>query len=737
MVCPRAIRHGAVWAALSLGVLAAAGCNSPYPDSDEGRNITYTFLLEEPNHLDPAQAYGGQAYPLLYQILEPPFQYHFLKRPYTISPLTAAEVPRPEKRTVAWQGKTVEATVYTIRIKPGIRYQNHPCFVEANRRLSDSDARHIRSVYDFTETATSELVAADYVLAIRRLADPRLACPVLPTMEQNILGLGQYGDALEAALEAERKRRREASGPFYNEEQDEKVNPIRLDYGAYACPGVRAVDSHTFEVVLPHPYPQILYWMILPFFAPIPTEALEFFDQRVLLERSIIFDRNPVGTGPYKMVEYDPANQIVLARNENFRDERYPGLPQPPADDTKACALYKTMRDEGMLQDAGKPLPMIDRAVYRMDKEWIPRWNKFLQGYYDVSEIGGDVFDQAVSLTSQGDAILSDEMARRGIRLLTTPALIVRYLAFNMNDPVVGGYSEKQRKLRQAISIAYDVEEEITIFENGCGTPAHSPIPPEVFGYEEGEAAMNAVVYRWDAQRKRPVRRSLDEAKRLLAEAGYADGFGPDGQPLTIRFDNAWVATAHRPRLRFVAKQFGKLGIRLDIRTTDNNRLWEKVLDGNYQLLAWGWLADYPDPENYLFLLYGPNSRSKGGSENNANYANPEFDRRFRDMRNIENTPHRLTIIRRMNRIAQQDAPWIFGLHPVTYWLVHQWYGNSYPHAMSTNTLKYRKIDAGARAERRRAWNAPRWTPVLVVVALLAIASIPAIRAAVRHAREA
>ena len=737
MVCPRAIRHAAVWAAVSLGVLAVAGCNSPYPDSDEGRNITYNFLLEEPNHLDPAQAYGGQAYPLLYQILEPPFQYHFLKRPYTISPLTAAEVPRPEKRTVTWQGKTVEATVYTIRIKPGIRYQNHPCFVEANRRLSRQDAHGIRSVYDFTETATRELVAADYVLAIRRLADPRLACPVLPTMEQNILGLGPYGDALEAALEAERKRRRRAGGPFYNEEQDEKYNPVRLDYGAYACPGVRAVDSHTFEVVLPHPYPQILYWMILPFFTPIPAEALEFFNQRVLLERSIIFDRNPVGTGPYKMVEYDPTNQIVLARNENFRDERYPDLPRPPADDTKARALYETMRDEGMLEDAGKPLPMIDRAVYRMDKEWIPRWNKFLQGYYDASLISSDTFDQAVSLTSQGDAILSDEMARRGIRLLTAPALIVSYLAFNMEDPVIGGYSEKQRKLRQAISIAYDVEEEIAIFENGRGTAAHSPIPPEVFGHEEGEAAMNAVVYRWDEQRKRPVRRSLDEAKRLLAEAGYADGFGPDGQPLTIRFDNAWVTTIHRPRLRFVAKQFAKLGIRLDIRTTDNNRLWEKVLDGNYQLLAWGWLADYPDPENYLFLLYGPNSRSKGGSENNANYANPEFDRLFREMRNMENTPQRLAIIRRMNRIAQQDAPWIFGLHPVAYSLVHQWYGNSYPHAMKVNTLKYRKIDVSARADRRRAWNAPRWTPVLVVVALLAIASIPAIRAAVRHAREA
>jgi len=737
MARPRSGWYTVGWGVVALGALLTTGCNSPYPDSDEDQNTTYTNFVLEPKHLDTARAYGGQAYPFLYQIVEPPFQYHFLKRPYTITPLTATDVPRPETRRVTWQGKTVEATVYTIRIQPGIRYQNHPCFVEANRRLTDSGARGIRSVYDFTETATRELVAADYVLAIRRLADPRLTCHILPTMEQNILGLAEYGDALKAALDQERQRRRAAGGPLYNEEQDEKTNPIPLDYGAYPCPGVRVVDSHTFEVVLRHPYPQILYWMSLPFFAPVPAEALEFFNQRVLLERSIVFDRNPVGTGPYTLAEYDPTNQIVLARNANFRDERYPDLPEPPADDPKARAVYQAMKAEGMLDDVGRRLPLIDRAVYRMDKEWIPRWNKFLQGYYDASAISSDTFDQAISLTSQGDVLLSDEMAQRGIRLLTAPALTVSYLAFNMEDPLVGGYSEKQQKLRQAISIAYDEEEEIAIFMNGRGTPAHGPIPPEVFGYEEGEEGMNPFVYRWDAKRGRPVRRSLDEAKRLLAEAGYPDGFGPDGQPLSIRFDNAWLTTASRPRLRFVAKQFAKLGIRLDIRTTDGNRLWDKVLDGNYQLLSWGWLADYPDPENFLFLLYGPNSRTHAAGENNANYANPEFDRLYEQMRNMENSPERLAVIRQMNRIAQQDAPWIFGYHPVIYSLVHQWYGNAYPHAMSSNALKYRKIDARVRAECRRRWNAPRWTPVLAFLAVIVIASVPAIRAAVRHAREA
>jgi len=254
----------------------------------------------------------------------------------------------------------------------------------------------------------------------------------------------------------------------------------------------------------------MLYWMAMPFFAPVPPEAVEFFSQRPLLERGITFDRNPIGTGPYFLAEYDPTNEFVLARNPNFREEHYPDLPEPDPGDRRARANYELMRAEGMLADVGKRLPMIDRAVYRMEREWIPRWNKFRQGYYDATGISSDVFDEAITLTSQGDPVLSDEMGRQGIRLLAAPAAVIHYFSFNMDDPVVGGYAEDRQKLRQAISIAYDVEEEIAIFLNGRATPAHSLTPPGIFGYEDGEAGMNPFVYRWDAERERPVRRSLD-----------------------------------------------------------------------------------------------------------------------------------------------------------------------------------------------------------------------------------
>lgn len=717
-------------------VLASCLCNSPYPEVEREANVIYTTFADEPRHLDPAEAYGGVAYQLICNILEPPFQYHFLKRPYSLEPLTAVAVPRAEKRTVEWQGRKLEATVYTVHIKRGILYQDHPCFVEANRRLEAEDVRGIRRVGDLARKATREVVARDFACAARRLADPRLTCPIIGTLKQNILGLAEYGEALSEALEAERQRRRAAAGPLYNREEDERLNPIWLDYFAYPLPGVTVVDRYTLEVVLKQPYPQVLYWMAMPFFAPVPPEALEFYSQRVLLERGIVFDRNPVGTGPYVLSEFDPTNQLVLARNPNFRGERYPSLPKPEPTDRAAVAHYQEMKAGGMLEDVGRPLPMVERVVFRREVEWIPRWTKFLQGYYDTSGISSDVFDQSIKLSSRGDALLSEEMKARGIRLLSAPAPVVSYFAFNMEDPVVGGYEPRKRRLRQAVATAFDTEELIAIFLNGEGRVAHSPIPPGMHGYIGGKEGANPVTHRWDAARGCAVRRPLAEAKRLLAEAGYPGGYGADGQRLVLYFDNGWKATGLRPRLKFVIKQFARLGIRLVSRTTDYNRLGDKVRSGSYQILSWGWLADYPDPENFLFLLYGPNRAKAKSGENCANYASPEFDRLFERMRAMPDGPERQRVIKKMNDILHEDAPWFGMVHPVSFTLVHEWYKNAWPNAMSWNQLKYHGLDARVRARRRREWNQPRWQPVAIFLAALLVLSVPAIRVALRHLRE-
>ena len=161
-------------------------------------------------------------------------------------------------------------------------------------------------------------------------------------------------------------------------------------------------------------------------------------------------------------------------------------------------------------------------------------------------------------------------------------------------------------------------------------------------------------------------------------------------------------------------------------RTTDYNRFRDKVGNANFQLISWRWHADYPDPENFLFLLYGPNSRAKSGGANSANYDNPEFNCLFEQMQNMENSPERPEIIRQMKTIAQPDAPWIFTYHPVSFGLSHVCVKNSKPNDMGYNTLKYKRIDGELRAQRRAEWNQPVVWPVLAFVGFLIAGTIPA-----------
>ncbi len=182
-------------------------------------------------------------------------------------------------------------------------------------------------------------------------------------------------------------------------------------------------------------------------------------------------------------------------------------------------------------------------------------------------------------------------------------------------------------------------------------------------------------------------------------------------------------------------KQFKKLGVELVIRSTDYNRFQDKMRKGLAQMYMWGWNADYPDPENFLFLLYGPNAKVSGGGENASNYANPEFDALFEQMKNMDNGPQRLAIIDRMTEILRHDAPWAWGFHPLGFSLVHSWYHNVKPNLMANNTLKYKRIDPQLRADKRRQWNQPVVWPVALVLALLAISALPAYRTYRRRER--
>ncbi len=702
-----------------------AGCggspwNNPYPASDAGKNILYASFAERPKHLDPVQSYSSNEITFTAQIYEPPLQYHYLQRPYTLIPGVAEAVPQPRYLDASGRQLPADAaikdtayTVYEIKIKRGIRYQPHPAFArEANgefryRNLSERDLADKNVLADFREQGTRELKAQDFEYQIKRLAHPRLHSPILGLMADYIVGLKDYAERLKQVND----------GLVKNGSDD-----AWIDLTAYPLAGVEVVDDYTYRIRLKGRYPQFLYWLAMPFFAPVPLEVDRFFGQPGMAKKNLTLDWYPVGTGPYMLTENDPNRVMVLERNPNFHGETYPGEGEPG----DAAA--------GLLVDAGKPLPFVDKIVFTLEKEGIPRWNKFLQGYYDASGIGSDTFDQAVRFGAGGEAAVTDSMQKQGIRLSTTVAVSTYYMGFNMLDPVVGGSSERARKLRQAISIAVDYEEYISIFRNGRGIPAQGPLPPGIFGFRDGQGGVNPMVYAWDG--RQAARKPVEAAKQLLAEAGYPDGVDSKaGTPLVLYFDVTARGVEAKSTLDWYQSQFAKINVQLQVRPTDYNRFQDKIRKGNAQIYEWGWHADYPDPENFLFLLHGAQGKVKTQGENASNYANPDYDRAFEQMKNMPNSAEREAIIDRMLGILREDAPWLWGFHPKDYALYHAWYGNLKPNKIAYNTMKYHRIDSALREQQRRAWNQPVWWPSVLGVLVLIAFALPALFAWRRHER--
>jgi len=700
-----------VFAAALLGACDDQPWNRPYPAADAASNILYSSFQERPNHLDPAQSYSSNEVTFTGQIYEPPLQYHYLKRPYQLIPLTATAVPAAHyldaDRNPLPDDAPVEAiafSYYDIEIRPGIRYQPHPAFARdsAGRllygKLTGRQLDDIHSLADFPQTGTRELVAADYVYQIKRLAHPKLHSPIFGLMGDYIVGLKDYAGTLETAWE---------------QQTDGHDGDTWLDLSRYPLAGAEVLDRYRYRITINGKYPQLLYWLAMPFFAPVPPEADAFYSQPGMKERNITLDWYPVGTGPYMLTVNNPNRQMVMERNPDFHGERYPDEGAPGD------------REAGLLDDAGKPLPFIDRIVFSLEKEDIPYWNKFLQGYYDASGISSDSFDQAINVGAGGEVNLTEAMQAQGIRLSTAVSASIFYTGFNMQDPVVGGYTERARKLRQAISIAIDFEEYISIFLNGRGIAAQGMIPPGIFGYVDGKAGINTQVY--DVTPSGPRRKSIEFARRLLAEAGYPEGRDINtGKPLVLNFDTASTGPDAKARLDWLVKQFAKLDLQLVIRGTDYNRFQDKMLKGTAEIFQWGWNADYPDPENFLFLLYGPNSKVGHNGENASNYINAEFDSLFDQVKNMENTPQRAELINRMMDIARHDAPWVWGYFPKQFSLHHAWYKNVKTNLMANNALKYRRIDPAMRAALQAQWNRPvRW-PLYALGLLLLLVVLPA-----------
>ena len=708
----------AVWSALLL----LAGCdNNPHPRGSERTNTLFTAFQERsPRYLDPTASYSNNETPVTYQVYEPLYGYHYLKRPYTLIPKTAQAVTPPHYLDKDGRplpddvpGEQVAESVYDIPIRPGILYAPHPAFAKDGQGrylyhdLTAAQTEGKRSPFDFAELGTRELVADDFVYALKRHTTPRIEAPIYGIFSEYVLGLKEY---------SEQVRREDAK--LRNGLAPSALDKPFLDFRQWPLAGAQALDAHTLRIRLKGKYPQWKYWMAMTFMAPVPWEADKFYAQPGMAKNGLQLQRWPVGTGPYMLKTYEQDRRHVLVRNPNYRDDPYPceGEPQDEA--------------RGLLADCGRPMPFIDTVEFDNEKEKVPFKTKFAQGYLDVPEIERvDWGPDFLADMNDSDAV-RQRFTERGFQFPQAIDLSIWYLGFNMQDPVVGwgdtaAQRAKNRKLRQAISIAIDWEEGYgRVFLNKAGEAAHGPLPAGLFGSRHGTAGgYNPVTHR--LVNGQAVRRSVDEARALLAEAGYPDGRDEDtGQPLVLNYDFQRAPTPEiKSELDWMIRQFAKLGIQLEVRATDYNQYQDKVLKGRHQIYWAGWLADYPDAENFLFLLYGPNAKSKHEGENISNYENPEYDRRYKQLQLLEDGPAKQKLIDEMVDILRKDAPWSFGYHPYAAGAYQAWVHNGKPSIMVRDMLRFHRLDTDLRTRRLHEWNRPiAWPLAWMAVAGLLLA---------------
>jgi ABC-type transport system substrate-binding protein len=705
--------------ALGLGAtLCLVAChNSPYPEGAAESNTLYTAFNERsPRYLDPTSSYSSNETPFTYQIYEPLYGYHFLKRPYVLVPKAAAAVVEP--RYVDKQGHTlpddapaeqIAESIYDIKIKPGILFAPHPALATDAKgqylyhHLSPGQVGDKRSPWQFAQQGTRELTAEDYVYALKRHATTRTAAPVFGVFAEYVVGLADYGKLIRA----EDKKLRAGLSPTVRDK------PF-LDFRRWPLPGAQALDKYTLRIRIQGKYPQWKYWMAMTFLAPIPWEADAFYAQPGMAGNGLSLNTWPVGTGPYMMWESIQDRRHVLKRNPNYRGEPYP------------CEGEPKDQAQGLLKDCGKKTPFVDTLVFNMEKEGVPQDSKFKQGFLDVPEFDQMSWGNAYKIQMEDSDDFNKDFTNKGVMLPRTVDLSSRYMGFNWLDPVVGQGDTpeqriKNRKLRQALSIAIDWDEYNRIFPKAAGEVAHGPLPGGVFGSRHGTPqGINPVTHR--LVNGVVVRRSIAEAKALLAEAGYPDGRdAKTGKPLVLNYDFGAPATPEaKASLDWTSKQFARLGIQLEIRATDYNQFQDKVRRGKHQIFTWGWLADYPDAENFLFLLYGPGAKSVHDGENAANYQNPEYDKLYAKLRFMNDGPAKQAVVDQMMRIVQEDAPWSWGYFPYASGAYHRWVKNGKPSIMVRDQGQYYRIDAQERVRSLNEWNHPIYWPLAAVFATLA-----------------
>jgi ABC-type transport system substrate-binding protein len=514
-----------------------------------------------------------------------------------------------------------------------------PRTLEAMPRVEDGGATYVFKLKQgifFTPDPSfkgkpRELTAGDQAYTLKRLLDPAVKSPWLWLIEGKIIGT----DELRA------KARQ--SGKF--------------DYDA-PIPGLEVVDRYTLRIRLTQPDLRFLYVFAVPNTAPVAREVVEAY--------GLDIGAHPVGTGPYMLGEYRRSARIVLVANPGFRETTYaPAGPLPP-DATPIAAALK-----------GRKLPLVGRIQISIIEEGQAAWLAFINGELDLLErLPPDFVEQALS-----DGKLRPDVAAKGVRHQVLLRPNTRWTYFNMEDPVVGGYTPEKIALRRAIGMGYDMNEFIRVILKGRAVPAASPVPPDIAGYDPQ--------LRTAAQLYDPA-----AARALLDRFGYRDRDGdgyreaPDGKPLVLERWSAPTSLARQEDEQW-KKNMDAIGLRIVFKKDGLQEMRKMARQGRIPMRADGWNADYPDAENFMQVLYGPNV----GQENHARFSLPAFDKLYDAAHRLPDSPERTRLFNRMTELVVAYAPWRLMEHRIEDQLSQPWIRNFKPHPVRSAIWRYVDID--------------------------------------------
>jgi oligopeptide transport system substrate-binding protein len=468
----------------------------------------------------------------------------------------------------------------------------------------------------FKEKIGRELKAQDVIFSIKRLADPKLNAKGWWVLDDRLVGLNEW-----------RIKNSKNEKTNYEEEIE----------------GLKVLDDYTLQIKLKKPYPQFLYALAMPYTFVVAREAVEFYGKEFL--------NYPVGTGAFILPKFEQSSMITYFRNPKFREKFYPSEGEEGDDKL------------GLLADAGKKIPLIDKINVHVMVESQPKWLSFMKAKNDLLEVKDVNIQQSIT----PDRTLKSDHKEKGIRLVMKPMLDVTYFAFNHDEPIF-----KNKKLRQAMNLAFDRASYNRLFHENTAFEAQGPIPPGLGGQKK--------------EFKNPYTKyDIELAKKYLAEAGFPGGKGLPTIVVQTRSD-----TISRQQVEFFEKCMEKIGINIDIGMNTWPELVNKVTKKQHQMYTMAWGADYPDAENFLGLLYCPN---QAPGSNGANYCNPEFDTIFKQATILQDSPERTDLYEKLNEMIAFEVPWILGFHRTDIYLTQAWLKNFKHMEFNHSQFQYLNVD--------------------------------------------